>query len=329
MTATSRDVARAAGVSVATVSRAFSEAGSVSEATKRRVLAEAARLGYAPDPVARRLITGYSGNIGLIVPDLANPFFADTAKGVERTARAQHLGLFISDTDEQDRFEVDAIRRICRQIDGLVWASPRTEAAVLLEVAGTVPIVLLHRRQEGWWSVSADFADGMSQALRNLHSLGHRRIAYAGGPERSFSGQLRREGLKRTAADLGLDLIWLGSFAPNADGGLMAADLVLATDATALISYNDAIALGVVARLGVRGVVVPDDMSVISCDDTAYAALCVPPLTTVHVPRYEAGSTAVTLLQELMANPDAPPQEKVLPTQLVIRRTTAVAPVRG
>jgi DNA-binding LacI/PurR family transcriptional regulator len=132
MATTSRDVARACGVSVATVSRAFSEKGAVAAVTRRRILAEAERLGYSPDPAARRLITGRSGNIGLIVPDIANPFFADTAKGVEREARTARLGLFISDTDEQDRLELEAVRRLYRQVDGLIWASPRNSDKVLL-----------------------------------------------------------------------------------------------------------------------------------------------------------------------------------------------------
>ena len=324
MTATSRDVARAAGVSVATVSRAFSENGSVSQGTKRRVLTEAARLGYYPDPAARRLITGFSGNVGLIVPDISNPFFADTAKGVERATRMNQMGLFISDTDGQDRLEADAIRRICRQVDGLIWASPRTPVDLLEEFAGTVPIVLLHRRLEGWWSVSTDLADGMGQALRNLYSLGHRRIAYAGGPQTTFSGQLRQAGLAAASRDLGVELIELGSFAPNSTGGMMAADLALATDATAVVAFNDAIGLGILARMSSRGMKVPQDLSIVSCDDIAYAQISIPPLTTVHVPRFDAGAAAVAMLQEMASNPDAPPQEKILPTQLVIRRTTSV-----
>jgi DNA-binding LacI/PurR family transcriptional regulator len=295
----------------------------VAEPTRRRILAEAERLGYLPDPAARRLITGRSGNIGLIVPDLANPFFSDTAKGVEREARATRLGLFISDTDEQDRLEPDAVRRICRQVDGLIWASPRNADEVLLQFAGTVPTVLLHRQLEGWWSVSTDLADGMRQALVNLHSLGHRRIAYAGGPEQSWSGQQRLRGLMETSEELGVEIMMLGSFAPNSDGGSMVADVVLSRDVSALIAYNDAIALGALSRLASRGVDVPGDLSIISCDDIAYAKLSAPPLTTVHVPRHEAGAAAVDLLQELMANPDAPPVAKVMATQLVIRGTTA------
>jgi LacI family transcriptional regulator len=287
-------------------------------------MAEATRLGYYPDPAARRLITGRSGNIGLIVPDLANPFFADAAKGVERAARQRHMGLFISDTDEQDRLEPEAVRRICRQVDGLIWASPRSAGDVLKEVTDGVPTVLLHRRIPGWWSVSADIGDGMAQALRNLYSLGHRRIAYAGGPERSYSGQLRLEGLLGASAELDLDIIRLGSFAPTADGGILVADLVLATGATALVAYNDTMALGAISRAVERGRRVPEDLSVIACDDIAYARMTIPPLTTIQVPRHEAGSEAVALLDELMADPQATPKEKILPTQLVIRRTTDV-----
>lgn len=324
MSATSRDVARAAGVSVATVSRAFSADGAVSETTKRRVIAEAERLGYYPNPAARHLITGRSGNIGLIVPDLANPFFADAAKGVERAARQRHIGLFISDTDEQDRLEPEAVRRIYHQVDGLIWASPRSPVDLLQEVTEGVPTVLLHRRIPGWWSVSADIGDGMVQALRNLYSLGHRRIAYAGGPEHSYSGQLRLEGLLAASAELGLDVIRLGSFSPTADGGILVADLVLATDATALIAYNDTMALGAISRAVERGRKVPEDLSVIACDDIAYARIAIPPLTTIHVPIHEAGTEAVALLEELMAAPDGQPKEKILSTQLVIRRTTDV-----
>ena len=124
MTSTGRDVARAAGVSVATVSRAFSETGAVSENTRRRVLTEARRLGYSPNPAARRLITGRSGNIGLVVPDLANPFFADIIKGVQRSAREARHAILVADTDEQARLEGDALRSLARQVDGVILASP-------------------------------------------------------------------------------------------------------------------------------------------------------------------------------------------------------------
>ncbi len=325
MTSTSRDVAKAAGVSVATVSRAFSEKAAVSESTRRHVLAVAERLGYSPDPVARRLTTGRSGNIGLIVPDLSNPFFADVAKGVQRRARDRRRSIFISDTDEQARLEADAVRHLARQVDGIIWASPRTPDSDLDRIRPEIPVVLLHRSAPGWWSVTADYREGMRQVLVNLDALGHRTVAYAGGPAASWSGALRLDGLRAAAQDLGVTLLELGSVAPTVDGGLAAADLVLATTATALVAYNDAVALGAMTRLAARGVKVPDQLSVVGCDNTLLAGLTIPPLTTVNVPRYEAGDVALSLLEQQMEAPADEPVVQVLPTSLVIRGTTAPA----
>jgi len=322
MTSTGRDVARAAGVSVATVSRAFSETGAVSENTRRRVLTEARRLGYSPNPAARRLITGRSGNIGLIVPDLANPFFADIIKGVQRSAREARHAILVADTDEQARLEGDALRSLARQVDGVILASPRSAIEDLPDDLN-IPIVLIHRQEPGWWSVSADFGEGVRQALVNVRALGHDHVAYAAGPPQSWSGGMRTASLRKHAAELGVELYELGSVAPTIDGGLVAADLTLATPATALIAYNDVVALGAMRRFGARGVDVPGDMSVVGCDNTMLSLLAVPSLTTVDVPRFEAGEAAVALLLRFLGDADATPVEQVLATALVIRGTTA------
>jgi DNA-binding LacI/PurR family transcriptional regulator len=321
MTSTSRDVARAAGVSVATVSRAFSEAGAVSEGTRRRVLTEARRLGYSPNPAARRLITGRWGNIGLIVPDLTNPFFADIMKGVQRSAREARHAILMADTDEQPRLEADALRNLARQVDGVILASPRSPIEELPSDLG-IPIVLIHRQAPGWWSVTASMGEGARQALVNLRALGHTKVAYAGGPSQSWSGRMRSESLHLHAPELGVELYELGTVAPTIDGGLVAADLTLATPATALIAYNDVVALGAMRRFSIRGVLVPDDMSVIGFDNTMLSQLATPALTTVDVPRFEAGEAAVALLGRQMTDPDADPIEQVLLTALVIRGTT-------
>ncbi len=321
MTTTSRDVARAAGVSIATVSRALSDNGAVSEATKRRVLAEAARLGYSPNPAARRLITGRSGTIGLIVPDLANPFFADIIKGVQRRAREYRQTILVADADEQPRLELDAVRNLTRQVDGIIWASPRVDDAEL-SAHLNLPTVLLHRELPGQWSVTADFGEGVRQVLVNLHALGHRTIAYAGGPGQSWSGRKRQESLHTNAPALGLEVFELGSVPPTIDGGLMAADLTLATPATALVAYNDVVALGAMRRLADRGVSVPQDLSVVGCDNTMLSLLATPALTTIGVPRFEAGEAAVTLLDQCLSEQPGPVCQ-VLRTSLVIRGTTA------
>jgi len=322
MTSTSRDVARAAGVSVATVSRAFSESGAVSDTTRRKVMTEARRLGYSPNPAARRLITGRSGNIGIIVPDLANPFFADIIKGVQRRAREGRQAILVADTDEQARLEADTLRTLARQVDGVILASPRS-AMEDLPSDLTIPIVLVHRQAPGWWSVTADVGEGFRQALVNVRALGHNHVAYAAGPPQSWSGRMRTDSLRRHAAELGVNLYELGSVAPTVDGGLAAADLALATPATALIAYNDVVALGAMRRLGARGVDVPGDMSVVGCDNTMLSLLAVPSLTTIDIPRFEAGEAAVALLDRRLSDADAEPIEQVLSTTLVIRGTTA------
>ncbi len=322
MTSTSRDVARAAGVSVATVSRAFSETGAVSEITRRKVLTEARRLGYSPNPAARRLITGRSGNIGLIVPDLANPFFADIMKGVQRRAREARQAILVADTDEQAGLESDALRSLARQVDGVILASPRSTIADLPSDLN-IPIVLIHRESPGWWSVSADFGEGVRQALVNVRALGHEHVAYAAGPIQSWSGGMRTASLRQNATELGVTLYELGSVAPTIDGGLAAADLALATPATVLMAYNDVVALGAMRRFAARGVSVPRDMSVVGCDNTMLSELAVPALTTVRVPRYEAGEAAVALLERSLADADAVPVQQVLPTSLIIRDSTA------
>lgn len=323
---TIRDVAKAAGVSPSTVSRALTAEGPVNEQTRQRILQVAQRLNYLPDPAARRLITGRSGNIGLVVPDLGNPFFADIAKGVQHRIREQDCALFISDSDEKVRYELGAVHQLARQVDGLIMGSPRMADDDLMELAREVPMVLLHRMVDGLPSVVADWADGMRQAVENLYALGHRVIAYAAGPKASWSSERRMEGLRAVTDDYGCQLIELGNVAPNYDGGLAAADLFLATPATALIGYNDSVCFGVLSRLRQRGVQVPDDVSVVGCDNVRMSAMTNPQLTTVSVPRAEAGGAAVDMLKRLLNGDENDEIEhRVLPTQLVVRGTTSVA----
>jgi DNA-binding LacI/PurR family transcriptional regulator len=274
---------------------------------------------------ARRLITGRSGNIGLLVPDLSNPFFADIAKGVQQSMRERNGALFISDSDEQVRYELPAVRQLSRQVDGIIMCSPRMSDEALLDLAESTKMVLLYRTVGAVPAVVADWADGMRQAVANLHALGHRSIAYAAGPPASWSGARRLEGLHAAADALGVDLIELGSVAPTFDGGLVAADLLMATPATALIGYNDQVVLGVLSRLHARGVRVPQQMSLIGCDNVRMAAMSSPLLTTVAVPRAEAGVEAVAMLDRVLAGEDpASLPVTVLPTHLVVRDTTDV-----
>jgi LacI family transcriptional regulator len=329
MAVTIRDVAAAAGVSQSTVSRALSMPDLVNPATRARVQAAVRALGYQPNRAARGLITGRTGNLGLVVPDLANPFFAGVVKGVQAAARAADYSVFIADTDEDAGVEVGLVRALSKQVDGTVLCSPRTSDAELAEAGSDTPVVLMHRETTGFAGITVDNADGMRQAVEHLAALGHRRVAYVAGPRSSWSNGQRERGLRSTAEATGVELAHLGHFPPTFDGGVAAADLALASGATAVIAYNDIVALGLMSRLAARDVAVPAGISVLGCDDIPMSAMTHPALTTVAVPQHDAGRAAVALLLGLLADDPAAgaePPRRELPTQLIVRATTGVAP---
>jgi LacI family transcriptional regulator len=329
---TIRDVASAAGVSQATVSRALSMPELVRPGTRARVEAAARRLGYRPNRAAQGLITGRTGNLGLIVPDLSNPFFASVVKGVQAAARAADYSVFIADTDEEPDAEVDLLRALAKQVDGLILCSPRAPDDELAAIGSDSTVVLMNRRAGGRPSVTVDNADGMRQAVDHLAALGHRRIAYVAGPRTSWSNNQRERGMRQASDAGGTDLVHLGYFPPQFEGGVAAADLALASGATAVIAYNDVVALGLMSRLGARRVSVPDGLSVIGCDDIGMSAMSHPALTTVAVPKRSAGRATVGLLLSMLgpdgeaASQNQASLHRELPTQLIVRDTTGVAP---
>ncbi|MFE7406131.1 LacI family DNA-binding transcriptional regulator [Isoptericola sp. NPDC057559] len=319
---TLRDVARAAGVSPATASRALSDAPHVSPANREQVARAAASLGYRPHPAARALTTGSTGTLGLVVPDLANPFFAAVAKGVQARAHETGRDVLVADTDEDVTAEPDVITRLGDRVDGLVLCSPRMPADDLGALVGGGRVALVNRETPFAPSVSFDLADGVRQALDHLRALGHERVAYVGGPATSWSDGERRRALAGGAAAHGVPPVTdLGAFRPTHGGGVQAADLALAAGSTAVLCFNDLVALGVLARLHARGVATPDDVSVVGFDDVPAASLVTPALTTVAVPLARAGREAVDLLAADPAG--GSPEHRRLPVELVVRASTA------
>jgi LacI family transcriptional regulator/LacI family repressor for deo operon, udp, cdd, tsx, nupC, and nupG len=174
-----------------------------------------------------------------------------------------------------------------------------------------------------------DSADGTRQAVEHLAALGHRRIAYLSGPEHSWSNGARLRGLRASAAATGVTALELGPFSPQFEAGLQAADLALASGVTAVLAYNDLMALGVLHRLAARGVRVPDHLSVVGFDDIAMAAMATPPLTTVVMPKEAAGRAAVELLLDQLALPAEErdnTEQRLLPAQLLVRASTMPPP---
>ncbi|MCX5415466.1 LacI family DNA-binding transcriptional regulator [Streptomyces sp. NBC_00059] len=326
---TIRDVAEAAGVHVSTASRALSASPLVKRETRDRVVAAAARLGYRPNESARALTTGRTRNLGLIVSDIANPFFPPLIKSAQAYARVRGYQVFVADTDEDARAEEELIRTLARQVDGVVLVSPRLPNEVIARLGGELPFVLVNRQVAGLSAVLMDVAHGAGLAVEHLAGLGHEHLALVCGPRGSWTSAQMRRAAGKAAADAGLRLDVLGPNAPTEQGGIEATAAVIGTGATGVIGYNDLVAIGLVEGLDARGVRVPGDISVIGVDDTVAGRLNRPRLTTVAMPTAPAGRTAVDLLIQTVESTDPEPAtaQTTLATSLVVRDSTA-APER-
>ncbi len=323
MAVTIQDVAKAAGVSASTVSRALSAPEMVREQTRARVRAVAEKLGYRPNLAARGLITGRTTNLGVIVPDLTNPFFPSLVRGVQARARETDHAVFLADCQENGIEEAGLVAAMAKQVDGVILCASRMTQQTLDSVLELVPMVFINRQVPGRPNVVMDSAGGMRQTIDHLAAFGHRRVAYLNGPRGSWSNRERRKGLRR-ADRHGMKITQLGPFEPTFGAGQQCADLVIAADVTAVIAYNDVMALGVLARLAERGVPVPGAMSVTGFDDIAFAAMATPALTTVDLRGERAGRAAVDTLLDVLATRD-PSRGQGLDSALVVRASTGPA----
>ncbi|MFG3439767.1 LacI family DNA-binding transcriptional regulator [Nonomuraea sp. NPDC047897] len=321
MAVTIRDVARASGVHVSTVSRAFSAPHLVNPETRTRVLAVADDLGYRPNRAARALTTGRTHNLGLIVADISNPFFPPLIKAAQEQARLRDYHVFVADTDEDPKVEEDLIQTLTKQVDGVLLCSPRLTNRTIERLREEVPFVLVNRRVKGMATVLMDVARGARLAFGHLTALGHRRLALVTGPSGSWTS---REMQEAAAATHEVDVVFLGPNQPTELGGLAAAADVIASGATGVLAYNDLVAIGLIEGLAERGVDVPGDISVIGVDDIVAGRLSRPKLTTVAMPTAAAGRIAVDMLLQSVDS-QAATGVTMLETTLIVRESTGEA----
>ena len=298
---TLQDVAREADVAVSTVSRALSNPDRVSRAMRERVQEVARRLGYASARIPVR-----DSLLALMVSGIANPYNAALVRGVESQARAAGASLVVGDIADGPEVELAYLERLRdRGVDGIVLASSRLPEAELISGARGSDVVLFNREVEGLPSVVTDSRDGSRQIVEHLAALGHRSIAYLAGPQAMWTDNERWRGLSENAARLGVDIVRLGPFMPRLDQGSSAADVGLGSGATALVAFNDLLAIGVLQRLRRRNVVVPGAISVVGHDDIFGADFCQPSLTTLHSDVEHAGRTLVDLvLGRILSRPE-------------------------
>ncbi|MGC4152246.1 MAG: LacI family DNA-binding transcriptional regulator [Propionicimonas sp.] len=331
MKVTLSDVARHLRISPSTVSRAISAPDRVNATTRERVLAAVAELGYvhpgAPRPSGRA-----SHMIGLIVPDIVNPFFPPIIKAVQARAAARGWTVLIADIDEHPADELRRAKQLLDQVDGLIVVSARTPPDQFHKLVAMQPIVLVNREWDGVASVNIENGAGIEDAVEHLVALGHRHLCYLNGPRRSWSNQQRQRAVREACERAGVDLVEFGPFEPQIQAGMRAADLLCASGATAVIAYDDLLALGVMTRLNERGIQVGSGISVIGIDDSPMSGMVHPSLTSIQIPGSEAGMTAVDALLDLVAaqseGRDLQPLlvSSLLETRLVVRTSTAPPP---
>ena len=315
-----------------TVSRVINDSGYVSPEARARVNRAIGELGYMPNVLARQLRSKRTKTIGLVVTDIANPFFTTIARGVEDAARAQGYAVMFCNTDESEAEEIEYVRvLIQRQVDGVLLV-PATDSSASLELLRKhgLPVVVLDRRLTagGTDEVRTDSEAGAHSAVRYLLDLGHRRIAVLTGPETVSTSADRVAGYRRAMTEEGLkpedELVVFGGY--NVASGYEMTQRILGIDPrpTAMFAANNFIAFGAIRALRQAGMRTPEDMSIAVFDDLPPGWVFDPFLTVVSQPAYEIGKQAAELMLERLAGKaPAEPRTIVLPSELITRRSTA------
>jgi len=332
------DVAREAGVSLMTVSRAINDKGEISPSTRQHVLEVIERLGYRPSRIAQGLATQRTGTIGLVVPDIANPFFSDLARGAEDRAHVAGYHILVCNAGESPQRELSVLASLEeKRVDGLVLCSSRLHDSALREALAYHPAaVLVNRRLAGADVGVVVLADeeGARLATQHLLESGHRAVGFLAGPLTSYSSRQRSKGYRAALAAAGIagNPGWVHACSYEVTGGRETTRALLAEhpELTALFCYNDLVAVGALQACADLGLRVPDDVAIAGFDDIPMAALVTPPLTTCRVPRHELGERAMGLLLDRIDGGQRGQvegcQEIVLDPELVVR---ASAPAVG
>lgn len=323
------DVAAEAGVSVMTVSRVVNDRPGVGDATRQRVREAVNDLGYRPNIVARGLKASRSHTLGLLVPDITNPYFPEIVRGAEDVAFEAGYTLLLNNAIEDVEREARALQAFeDRRVDGVIACSPRLpEDRLHALLARHDAAVVVNRRApaEIAGSVRIDHEHGAQLAVRHLLDEGCDRLGVLAGPRDSHAGQERRRGIAQAFAERRLELserrIVFGP--PNVDGGARAAVALLERDPgiDGLLCFNDLVAAGALQALAAAGRRVPGDVAVVGYDDIPFARMFTPALTTLHAPTYDVGVHAMRMLLTRM-NGEQRSVGIVLQPDLVVRASS-------
>ncbi len=330
-----KDIAKAAGVSHATVSRALSDSPLISKETKARIQSLAREMGYSPNALARGLVTRQTRSVGVVVTTIADPFVAQIVQGIEATAHDHGYSVILCTSGAIPEREMAAVEMLrSKRVDGVIVTSSRVGALYLdhLERIG-VPIVLInnHNEQSGRYtfSVTVDNRHGGRLATEHLVQLGHRRIGYVTGPANSSSDLARLTGYRQALVEAGIEphsaLVVVGN--GRSDGGEGALEPLLSLDRlpTAVFCYNDMTAIGLVHAARRKHLSIPRDMAVVGFDDILFASYLDPPLTTIAQLKVEMGEQAMCMMLSLITageDSDREVADIVVQGRLIVRAST-------
>ncbi|GEB32956.1 MULTISPECIES: catabolite control protein A [Brevibacillus] len=331
MPVTIYDVAREAGVSMATVSRVVNGNPNVKPLTRKKVLAAIERLGYRPNAVARGLASKKTTTVGVIIPDISSLFFSELARGIEDIATMYKYNIILCNSDQRMEKELQLINTLLeKQVDGLLFLGAEIKEDHLQALTSTsVPTVLAATRDADnvLPSVSIDHFQAAYDATEALASRGHKRIAMISGPPNDpLNGLMRYEGYKKALKDNGIELdeelVATGNYFYESGLSTTKAFLALAEPPTAIFAANDEMAIGAIHAIQDSGLNVPGDIEVIGHDNIRLVEMVRPRLTSVVQPMYDIGAVAMRLLTKYMNNENVEEHVVLLPHRIEYREST-------
>lgn len=332
MTVTIYDVAREAGVSMATVSRVVNNNPNVKPQTRKKVFEAIERLGYRPNAVARGLASKKTTTVGVVIPDISNAIFAEVARGIEDIANMYHYNIILCNADKRKEKEIRVINTLLeKQVDGLLFMGGAvTDEHLQAFKTANVPIVLCATTDENGLipSVDIDHESAAFDAVQALINEGHTRISMISGTlQDPANGFARFQGYKRALETAGItydeDLVRIGNYRYESGTEAMKYFLGLENRPTAVFAATDEMAIGAIHSIQDSGLKVPQDISVISVDNSRMASMVRPQLTAVAQPMYDIGAVSMRLLTKLMKKENVDHAKVVLPHELVKRQSVS------
>lgn len=332
MTVTIYDVAREAGVSMATVSRVVNNNPNVKPQTRKKVFEAIERLGYRPNAVARGLASKKTTTVGVVIPDISNPIFSEVARGIEDIANMYHYNIILCNADKKKEKEIRVVNTLLeKQVDGLLFMGGTvTDDHLQAFRTSSVPIVLCATTSSDDTipSVDIDHESAAYDAVKALIDNGHRVIGMISGTlQDPANGYARYQGYKRALEDNGLSVkdeyVRVGNYRYESGMETMKYFLELEERPTAIFSATDEMAIGAIHMAQDHGLKVPDDISVISVDNTRMASMVRPQLSSVAQPMYDIGAVSMRLLTKLMKKESVEHTKVTLPHELIARKSMA------